>query len=58
MTRLRTMLEKSEAARQQSEYNLLLEQKKCRDLVGEMSEKEKKFKNDIQKYSGKLTLES
>jgi len=52
MTRLRKLLEKSEAARHQSEYSLLLEQKKSRELKDEIADRDDKFSEETQKYKG------
>ena len=52
MTRLRKLLEKSEAARHQSEYSLLLEQKMCRELKDELADKDAKFREETEKYKG------
>lgn len=52
MSRLRKLLEKSEASRHQSEYSLLLEQKNCRELKDELAEKDAKFVEETQKYKG------
>ena len=52
MSRLRKLLEKSEASRHQSEYSLLLEQKMCRELKDELADKDVKFVEETQKYKG------
>ena len=52
MSRLRKLLEKSEASRHQSEYSLLLEQKTCRELKDELADKDAKFVEETQKYKG------
>ena len=52
MTRLRTLLEKSEAARHQADYTILVEQKKCRELKDEVNEQDIKTAEEIGKYKG------
>jgi len=53
LTRLRTLLEKSEAARHQSEYTLLLEQKKFRELKDDLVERDEGTCIEISRYKGR-----
>lgn len=52
LSRLRTLLEKSEAARHQAEYNLVLEKKTNRELEEDFGEREKCMNEEITKYKG------
>ena len=52
LSRLRTLLEKSEAARHQAEYNLVLEKKTNRELEEKFGERENGMSEEINKYKG------
>ena len=50
LSRLRTLLEQSEASRQQCEYSVLIEKKKIRETMHMFTEQKEKHENDILRY--------
>ena len=56
MSRLRTLLEKSEASRHKTEYDLLVEQKQGRELRDELEAAEERLCSEISRYKGKITI--
>lgn len=58
LSRLRTLLEKSEASRHKTEYDLLVEQKKGRELREELEAAEEMQCTEISRYKGKITIHS
>eukprot|EP00116_Pleurobrachia_bachei_P017168 sb/3477430/ len=54
MSRLRTLLEKSEASRHKTEYDLLVEQKQGRELREELEAAEERQCREVSRYKGNI----